>query len=214
MLLVSAPNLAHHDQRISINRLAILNLDIVELVVSSWVLVHAVNVIVQLHFGIRYHITQTTLSQSLAGTVYIQGGPVELILFHIALRFEKISLTGPPCSYIANNMILARASCRKKREEGSERAGNLKFHILSPIFSPQGMEKINSYVKKKYAQLSNKQLCKLWDFQLQQKCLYHIFFNLLPYDFSVAGGSRLFQVGPCYMRRGRLSQNLVEPNPN
>ena len=30
-----------------------------------------------------------------------QGGPVELILFHIALRFEKISLTGlvhPVCT--------------------------------------------------------------------------------------------------------------------
>ena len=28
----------------------------------------------------------------------LQGGPVELILVHIALRFEKISLTGPPCT--------------------------------------------------------------------------------------------------------------------
>ena len=26
-----------------------------------------------------------------------KGGPAELILFHIALRFEQISLTGPPC---------------------------------------------------------------------------------------------------------------------
>ena len=26
----------------------------------------------------------------------LQGGPVELILFDIALWFEKISLTGPP----------------------------------------------------------------------------------------------------------------------
>ena len=33
-------------------------------------------------------------------TVYIQGGPVELICFHIALRFKKISLTGPPCMHL------------------------------------------------------------------------------------------------------------------
>ena len=28
----------------------------------------------------------------------IHGGLVELILFHITLRFKKISLTGPPCT--------------------------------------------------------------------------------------------------------------------
>ena len=66
-------------------------------------------------------------------------------------------------SYIANNLILARASCRKKREEGS-RVGNLKFHIFKPQFFPKGVEKIICYFIKIYAHLSKEQLCKLWDF--------------------------------------------------
>ena len=38
----------------------------------------------------------------------------------------------------------------------------------------------------------------------------HLFNN----ESMVAGGSRLFRVGPCYMRRGRLSPKLTEPKPN
>ena len=46
---------------------------------------------------------QTHEKAAPASDLDLQGGPVELIFFHIALRFESISLIGPPGTYFLNS---------------------------------------------------------------------------------------------------------------